>query len=54
MIRHLLGASYHRAKQYDKSTEVLTANLGKGDDSNFLAYDMLLMALKRPRFQGRY
>ena len=44
-IRHLLGVSYRNAKQYAKSTEILSANAGKRGDPDLLAHDMVLIAL---------
>jgi tetratricopeptide (TPR) repeat protein len=44
ILRHELGISFQKAKQYGKSTEVLNANLGKGNDSNVNAYEMLLIS----------
>jgi tetratricopeptide (TPR) repeat protein len=44
-IRHLLGVSYRNAKQYTKSTEILSANAGKRGDPDLLANDMVLIAL---------
>lgn len=41
-IRHLLGLSYRKAKEYAKSTEILNANLGS--DLDLRATDMLLVA----------
>jgi tetratricopeptide (TPR) repeat protein len=43
-LRHELGLSYRNAKQYAKSTEILSANVGKRSDPNLNAYDMLLVA----------
>lgn len=43
-LRHCLGLSYRKAKQYAKSTEILTANLDKGTDLDLKAMDMLLIA----------
>jgi tetratricopeptide (TPR) repeat protein len=43
-MRHQLGISYRNAKQLEKSTAILSSLVGKSNDDNFNAYNLLLVA----------